>query len=508
MKKFLLLFPFAFALVFVYLFMHQPAGVNVLLFNVMILGGLLLAGRLNFMHRIQLLLVTGTLLSSVMVLFYGASMALAVNIISLILLAGMIASPGILLLLNGFPAFAYAVITGPFAFLKTFEHVTDQASGGRKFIRFALTIIIPLIILIVFLAIYASASPYFNRLTGNILQRIVDIFENIARFVSPAAFWLAVAGLLIAFTFLFGRPNTLFTVFGEKSGMDLLRKRSPFSGRFMALKTEYRSGVIMLLLLNLLIAVMNMLDVYYVWFFFEWNGQYLKQFVHEGTWLLIVSILISIMIVLYFFRANLNFFPGRKLILSLAGLWLAQNALLAVSVGVRNFWYIQHFNLAYKRIGVYAFLLLTIVGLITVFLKIQKRKSHQYLLHYNAIAAYVLLIGLGLFNWDKVIATYNVRHADKAFFHPEFMSTLSSSTLPVLQLSVSQMDIIEKAQVEKFDFYHEYMTLDYYKERVDTRCRDFIKGYPMLSWQGWNLADFRAFRELNSGNKALYQHPE
>lgn len=508
LKKFFLFFPFVFALLFVYLFKGQPAGINVLLFNLILLGSVYGSGRLLMTNRLHLLVSSGLLLSALMVLLYGSIMAITANVFSIILFLGFTAAGDIKLLLNGFPVSVFAAFTAPYYYFNELLQVTGQKSSGRRLLRFTLVVLTPIVFLLIFTTIYASASPYFNNLTGGLLEKILDFFDALIRIVSPESFWLAVAGFLIITAFLSGKSNQLLLLFDENGSMQLLRKRRIFSGRMPSLKTEYRSGVVTLILLNLLLAVMNVLDIYNVWLFFEWNGLYLKQFVHEGTWLLIFSILISIVIVLYYFRANLNFYPKRSLLLSLAMIWLAQNALLAVSVGVRNMWYIHHFNLAYKRIGVYAFLLLTLVGLVTVILKIKKRKTHLFLFHNNALAAYAVLIGLSLFNWDSLIATYNVKHARKAFFHPEFMITLNSSSLPALQHSAKDISKIETAQFAKFDYYRDYMSLTHYKERVDTRCHDFVKGYPLVSWQGWNLADYRAYKTLTMSSERNLQPSE
>ncbi|MFH1118715.1 MAG: DUF4153 domain-containing protein [Bacteroidota bacterium] len=498
MKKFFLFFPIVFALIFTYLFKEQQAGLNVLLFNLLLLAGIYWSGRLVKNNRQQLVLVSGSLISAIMVLFHGSIMAMAVNVFSLILLLGFVAAGNIKLLLNGFPASVYAAITAPYYYFTDLTKLTGQHRSGRRLLRFILVILAPVFFLLIFTAIYATASPYFNNLTGGLLERLGSIFETLMRIISPIVFWLFVAGFLVIIAFLSGGSNRLLILFSEDIGMQLYRKRKPFSGRMTSLKTEYWSGIVMLILLNLVIGVMNVLDILNVWFFFEWNGYYLKQFVHEGTWLLIFSIIISIIIVLYYFRANLNFYPKHRLLLNLALLWLVQNALLAVSVGVRNMWYIHHFNLAYKRIGVYAFLLLTLFGIASVIIKIKQQKTHQYLFHYNSLAAYVILICLSFFNWDKIIASYNVERSEKGFFHPEFMITLNSSALPELMHSTKFIDRIESAQTSKFDYYGQYMSLDYYKEKVELRCRNFITGYNQISWQGWNYADYQAYKELTS----------
>jgi hypothetical protein len=507
MKKLWLLFPVLFAFIFVYLFKGQQAGVNVLLFNLILIVGLSVSGRLEINNRLHLLLSSGAIISSLMVLMYGSSMAMAGNVFSLLLLMGAIADNRLLLLLNGFTASAYAIASAPFNYLAQIFNSTGNKSSGRRIARFILVFIAPLLVLFLFVLLYANASPFFNKFTGNFMLHFRRFLEFLYEFISPDTFWIFVGGLLISLGFLFGKSNRLLVFFSEGKGMDLFRLRKIYRGRTTALKTEFRSGIVLLVLLNVLLAIMNVLDIYNVWLFFEWNGDFLKQFVHEGTWLLIFSIIISIAIVLYYFRGNLNYYPRRRLLLNLSLLWMAQNALLVISVGIRNMYYIQHFNLAFKRIGVYAFLLLTLFGIATIMYKILKRKSREYLFHNNGIAAYVILICLGFFNWDKIIAFHNVRHADTAFFHTNFMLSLNSSALPELHQSLKKADVIQQDQGEKFEFRRYYLSMDEYVKQVKQRTDNFTTGYPLLSWQGWNIADYQAYKRLQSEREAN-QNPE
>lgn len=508
MKKLWLLFPVLFAFIFVYLFKGQQAGINVLLFNLLLLGGLYGSGRFMTNNRLHLMLASGALLSAIMVVIYGSSMAMAGNVFSLIILSGAIADPHLTLLVNGFAVAVYSAVSAPFHYLSALFINNTTGLNGRRLARFILIFIAPLLILFLFALLYANASPFFNNFTGGFVQWFSKLLEFVYKLISPASFWIFIAGLAIAASFLYGKSNRLLVMFPEGTGMNLNRTRKRFYGRFMALKTEFRSGVVLLILLNVLIAIMNVLDIFNVWLFFEWNGDYLKQFVHEGTWLLIISIAISIIIVLYYFRGNLNHYPRRKLLLNLALLWMAQNALLAISVGIRNMWYIQHFNLAFKRIGVYAFLLLVLFGIATVMFKISRRKSQEYLFFYNGIAAYVLLIGLGLFNWDKVIARHNIRHANTAFFHTNFMVTLNGSALPEMYRTLPLADEIIKIQREEFEFDSYYMSIDEYYLRVKQRVDKFKAGYPELSWQGWNLADYQTFKSLQKESKGMKINPD
>ena len=58
-----------------------------------------------------------------------------------------------------------------------------------------------------------------------------------------------------------------------------------------------------------------------------------------------------------------------------AKIWIILNAVLIVSTIIKNSEYVSSFGLTYKRLGVYAFLILAIIGLVYTFLKIAKQKT-------------------------------------------------------------------------------------------------------------------------------------
>ncbi|HRZ76729.1 MAG TPA: DUF4173 domain-containing protein, partial [Bacteroidales bacterium] len=254
----------------------------------------------------------------------------------------------------------------------------------------------------------------------------------------------------------------------------------------------------LLIVLNTLILLLNILDVRWVWLGFEWNGEYLRQFVHEGTWLLILSIVFSVLIVLYFFRGALNFSVRALWFKRLALLFLAQNAFLVLSVGMRNYWYIHYFALAYKRIAVILFLLLALYGLYTVAMKVKERRSLHYLLRRNSLAMMVLLVLASLLNWDNLIARYNVRHADRAFLHLDFMATLPDRSLPLLDIPPAALERIHARQVVLFPFTGRtyYMDPEEYTLRIKKRKAEFIERWESTGWLSWNYAEYRAYRRL------------
>ena len=115
------------------------------------------------------------------------------------------------------------------------------------------------------------------------------------------------------------------------------------------------------LLSTLSLLLLLFFEIRDVWLGFTWDGGMLKDFVHQGIWILIISILISMMIALYFFRDNLNFFSKAETFKLMMYVWVGLNVILAISVFVRTFIYIEYFALAYKRIGLLFFLLAVVI---------------------------------------------------------------------------------------------------------------------------------------------------
>jgi len=312
----------------------------------------------------------------------------------------------------------------------------------------------------------------------------------------------------LIFTFIFCSFSSVFLIIRSKNttlaqqdagaNEQFMRhaKKNKRYFRLTALKSEYKAGAFLLLVLNALILIANTLDIYWVWFNFEWVGQTLKQFVHEGTYLLILSILISIALVLYFFRGNLNFYKRNKFLKLLSYIWLGQNAVLAISVMIRNYWYIEYFALAYKRIGVLIFLALTVYGLYTVLIKIRDKKSAFYLFRTNAIAVFVALVLTSAVPWDSLIAQFNFAHANQSYLHLEYLSKFSDKTLPALDRSAFEMTPIETFQKETFDIDHEDMTYGAYRIKINTRTASFKEKWEAKNILSWNLPEYLAYKSF------------
>jgi hypothetical protein len=207
----------------------------------------------------------------------------------------------------------------------------------------------------------------------------------------------------------------------------------------LALKRHYLVAILSFSLLNVLLLLANALDLRYVWLdFSEKSAAELSDYVHAGTQLLIIAILLAIGVVVYFFRRNLNFYPDEKQRLrQLAYLWLLQNSILALSVGFRNYHYLNTYGLTSLRVGVMIFLLMVITGLYFTFRKIRDKKTTYYLLSANAWTMLFILTFTCLFNWTNVITHYNLKYTDADRLDVYYLCyQLSDKNLAVLKESI------------------------------------------------------------------------
>jgi len=158
--------------------------------------------------------------------------------------------------------------------------------------------------------------------------------------------------------------------------------------------------------------------------------------------------------------------------------------------------YIEYFALAYKRIGVIIFLLLTMYGLYSVFKKIKFQKNTFYLFKINTLALYLVLVFTSTINWDIVIAKYNFAHSDHSYLHLEYLITLSDKTLSHLNKSEAELSEIESIQKKKFYFDEYTMTYKQYRTKIEKKKLVFKQKWEGKKLMAWNLAEYQAYRAL------------
>ena len=233
----------------------------------------------------------------------------------------------------------------------------------------------------------------------------------------------------------------------------------------------------------------NLLDFQYVWLggALTRSPWELKQYVHEGTFLLIWGIILAIVVLYFQFRGALNFHKNSKILRGLGYAWLAQNAFLTLSVGCRNWQYIAHCGLAYKRIGVFIFLLLTLIGLFTMYLKINEKRTFFFVMCRMSWAFYAVLLANSSINWDTFITRYNIQTPVKTgVIDVHFLlDDISAKNLPLL---LENKDLLKKNSFQSINGYG-LLAEDDFEKALQRKQNRFLTEQSGYSWLSFNLAD-------------------
>jgi len=485
-------FPLSLLLTCIYqwMFWQEKMGLNVLIFSSLLIGISLFLHPDSRLNRSVWFTAFGSLLTAILVVVYNSGTAEVIHLGSMIAFFGFVSAPQLRSMTSAF----FQGISGFFLIRKPLKSLwrswTEEKRWLAKAGAYFKLIGLPLVILVTFAVLYLGANP---RLADLYLSGMAELGEILALF-SWGWLFFCLGGWLLIVGILFNTPNIRLTQTEAHAPEILIRNRSHGGKplfKMLSLKHEYRIGVMTFALLNALLFVNNLVDIDWIWFGFEPSpGMDLTQFVHEGTYFLIISILLSMLVVLYFFRANLNFYPKNQRLKWLAYVWIGQNLILVISVMMRNYHYIAAWGLAYKRIGVFFFLLAVIFGLATLFLKVRDRMSAFYLVKVNGWGIYGILILLTLINWDPFIATYNLNK--KGYEHQldrGFLLGMSSKVIPILL----ENEAIFSPEQDERSQHHQYW--------LENKVEDFTNDQKGYSWLSWNLADARVKAYLESDTK-------
>lgn len=485
------------AIFFTIIFYNESIGVNLPVFELTLISIVLFVQKHQVQSRLSRFALAATLITAAAFVFNYSAFSLITNLISFFIWTGVLMYPGAKSLLTSIRLSFSNILLSIFNF---FERI-DEARGGKQgsllsIVHYLKVLVFPILIVALFLLLYRISSPFFNEGFRKFMELLDGIDFNLV--------FVFVAGILISIFALIRQTSSRFIERDKKASLVMERVRIKIrNSKAYRLKREMVSAKFLLITLNILILVVNILDIRNVWFGFVWNGEYLKQFVHEGTTILIFSILISVGITLYFFRGNINFYKRSTLLKALAIAWMAQNALLAISVGIRNYWYISYFALAYRRIGVLVFLLLTLYGIYTVILKIKNRHTAFYLFRNNLMALLVVMIAISLVNWEPVIARYNFSHYKTAFIHFDFLSSFPGKAIPYLEKTPEELAEIDSYQRTLFRFKMKYMTSQEYAEAIMKKKMYFKKEWEEKGLWSWNYPEYVAYRSLTANDAAV-----
>lgn len=318
-----------------------------------------------------------------------------------------------------------------------------NASGlWQKVLAFVL---IPLIFISIFFGIYSAGSDHF-----------ASIFTDYELDVN---FWqllcISILGFFIAFNYwnysveklIYKQNHVLANEFEAKD------KTQKATYSFLDLNSERMSGVISFFCLNILLVFFIITFNYEQFYEAVKTPNQLSEETHERVGAVIMSIVMAILVIMFYFKSNFNFDSKAGLMKILVKIWIVLNAVLVISAMLKNTEYIINYGFTYKRLGVYAFLILSLIGLVMTFVKIQMRKKNVFLFNAMVWYFYGTILACSYINWGGLITSQNMKRDDFAInYHLQSINFSEKNLLKFAeekQNTPLKKEILEKVKTEK-----------------------------------------------------------
>lgn len=410
MKKQILIF--ISTILFVVVFYEQEVGLNLSMFALILLGLVFFQKPDLLKDKKALLLALCVVLSSLSNAWLFTFTTFISVIISSFVFRYYSTDPKLKLLSQALINASnwFAAIVQVFQVDDWFQY--DKSKPQNTFSKVFSYFILPFLILSIFFGIYVVSSDtlsnWYNR-----FELDIDIVVLIL---------VAFLGFYFSFVFWNAKIYNAFKVLDRSLRLNFTnqdKKQLKPTFEFLEIDFEKRSGIITLICLNIMLfAFIIIFNVEH----FQTNTQQFSEYssrIHDQINSLIGSIFLAMMVILFYFKGALNFIRNNKTLLLLSKIWLGLNGILVISAAIQNSIYIDALGLTYKRLGVYLFLILCVVGLFYSYQKIKLQKTNFYLIDKMTWAVFYSLILSSLFNWGSIITRYNLTKPNVDLYYLE-----------------------------------------------------------------------------------------
>lgn len=446
----------------------------------------------------------GTIILAFTVTFHHSSFAIVVWLMSWLMMVGLASLAGLHEVLYGFLQGLGNLLSMPANWSQKFsinkvtiaeqgEFVPEKTNGLRPSL-FA----IPLLILFAFIALYSVGNQNFAQTIANFLESIFSSFE-----------WLKDLFSLRWILFIFFASFIVGAIIWKNVDYGFLKIQESakyFIGQpieipsMQKVNDQYWVAFLTLVMLNSLILFFNIQEFFNIaQQSSEATASAMRYNVHIGTYILIFSILVAMGLLFYFFKGDLNFIEKSPTLKLLAYVWIIQNGIMVLTVAMRNYQYINNYGLAYKRVGVIFFLLLTLFGLVTMFLKIKDLRTFRNVLMLNGWSVYFAAVLIACINWDVFITRFNLTHTNPERLDMRFLlQDVSDKNLHVLLEYKNQLPNKSYTESRWWGLVHEEYNVEQMLAQKEQGFMNRMMDDKGASFMSWNWID-----EVNQ--KALSQ---
>ncbi|WP_036152371.1 DUF4153 domain-containing protein [Maribacter forsetii] len=396
------------ALAFSLLFYSKSFGLNLFLISILVV---VLVSTLKGTRKVSWVYALTYILTSVFVLINPTGFTIFVHFMALMVYVGKSISNQTSLYLSWLLGFMNILIASISNFIQRQNSVNEKdikkETSPKLFNRLKGSFFAGAL-LILFAALYKNANPVFENLVNQINFDFISI---------PWVFFTFL-GYIIFLNIL--RPLDAQEIIAvDASQKNELKTPSEIEiiGQKKQLESEHTLGSFIFFALNLLLVFFLVTDGIYLFQKTEISNAEYSASVHQGVYALMFSIVLAIILILYFFRGNLNFYKENTQIKTLTYAWISLNIILIVFTTYKNFTYVEALGLTYKRIGVFVYLLLTLTGLITGYIKVAEVKSFIYLVRTNIATVFAFLVLSAAVPWDRTITYFNLSSLENPDIH-------------------------------------------------------------------------------------------
>jgi len=469
-----------------YLFFEQNAGINFLIFNIVLICIFLLRNKELLNQKKWLWSASLAVVSSVCIFFHSSALSIIANCFSLLLLSAFSLKAKtsaifsfLFSLFSLIASFVYVIVDG----IQRSHQKPGEEPAPKKGYKF-IAVSSVLILCVLFFTIYKSANPLFAENTKWI---------NLD-FISLGWIFFTLGGFFLVYALFYHK--TIPVIENWENNLSVSGKDN-ISDDVKRLETERFSGMILFVFLNLMLLVLNAGDITSIWF----NGALPagithSDFVHSGVGMIILSIIIATVLIMFLYRKNFSYIKYSPALKMLVLLWVIQNLLMLFSTAWRNQIYIHTFSFTYKRIGVYVWISLAAIGIIIAWLKIMKERSNWFLIRTNFAVWFSVLVISSTVNWDVIITRYNINNKPLSRVDFYYLFSLSDANIP---------ELIEVTKRKDFNTIHADLKYgaDYnrsfngltYSDLLSDKLNHYIKTYKN-DWQSFDLRDVRIIEAL------------
>ncbi|WP_298473070.1 DUF4173 domain-containing protein [uncultured Maribacter sp.] len=447
------------ALAFSILFYSKSFGLNLFLISILIVSLLM---TLKKEHYTSWKFPTIYLLSALLVFITPTNYTIFVHAMAFLLFIGKSIAPNSPIYLSWSIGVMNMIVASAINYNeRTKGTETTKKEISNTTINYIKGIIAAILLLFAFSLLYKNANPVFNEVLTQISFDFISV---------PWLFFTFIGYVLFQHILRPYNPKDLIEQ-DEKIGNNLEKPKQSFSLKTLKkVKEEHTLGSIIFIALNVLLVFFLTTDVIYL---LQENSSIKVSYsssVHQGVYALMFSIICAIILILYFFRGNLNFYKKNKQLKTLTFLWIGLNVILALFTCIKNYQYVEALGLTYKRIGVFVYILLTLIGLITTYIKVNQLKNFYFLLRTNITILFSCLFISALIPWDKAITEYNLTQ----IYNPDITYLIQLGVTNSKQLHTYSSQ--NKGKIKEKDF-----------ERINAKYSSFLKKESERTWQEYTL---------------------